>query len=490
MSLAKFPHGLFLNDQISRDSRALYVRITRNNLSEVSAMRSITLVVVLMSLAQCGVLYRSSSVVEGASDSTNVRVFAITSETVLQANRSSYAPKTLPAVFSQTAGGGRSLRGTGALPEAPLNNEQRPNSLELRVPPDVQPGPYMIGIGDVVLLSTPSATSTVEQLSGLLAAQNSRQGYTVQDDGSIKIPNVGRVRIAGMTIEDAEANLFQKMVENQIDPTFSLEISEFNSKKVSIGGAVGQPTVVPLNLTPLYLEQALAAAGGISVVDLDYASIRIYRDGNLYQIPLTQLYSQTGLIRTRLLPGDAVFVDTEYELNRAQAYFEQQITLVQAKQQARQSALQELQTEVSIRQNNLSEARDNYRSRIELGADNRDYVYLTGEVGEQSRFALPLERTAKLADALYAEASGYQVATGDISQIYVLRASDDPREFGAVTAWHLDARNAGNLVLATRFELRPDDIVFIAQQPVTTWNRAISQIFPQFLAAGDLLAGN
>ncbi len=47
-----------------------------------------------------------------------------------------------------------------------------------------------------------------------------------------------------------------------------------------------------------------------------------------------------------------------------------------------------------------------------------------------------------------------------------------------MTAWHLDASNAVNFVIATRFELRPSDIVFVSQQPVTRWNRAIAQILP------------
>ncbi|HBR38496.1 MAG TPA: sugar transporter, partial [Sulfitobacter pontiacus] len=56
---------------------------------------------------------------------------------------------------------------------------------------------------------------------------------------------------------------------------------------------------------------------------------------------------------------------------------------------------------------------------------------------------------------------------------------------GAITAWHLDARNAANFALAPRFELRPDDIIFIAQQPVTKWSRAVSQILPQILSVGN-----
>lgn len=444
-------------------------------------MKKLIMLVALTAVAGCGAVYRTSSVVPGVGDGTNVRVVPLTAETVVQANRAPFEPKTLPAVFSMTAGGGSGLRGAGALPEPTFDLESRPGALALRAPPAANPGAYEIGVGDVVLLSTPSTGSTVEQLSGLLAAQNARQGYTVQDDGSINIPNVGRVRIAGLTIEDAEAALFQKLVENQFDPTFSLEIAEFNSRKVSIGGAVGTPGVVPVSLTPLYLGDALAAAGGVSVEDQDFASVRIYRDGTLYQIPLTTLYERPDLLRTRLIDGDAVFVDTEYELGQAQSYFEQQITLVGARQQARAAALNELQLEVDLRRSELTEARTNYQSRIDLGADNRDYVYLTGEVGKQSRFALPYDRKANLADAMFSEASGVTVETGDVSQIYVLRASSDPREFGAVTAWHLDTRNAANYALSTRFELRPDDIVFIAQQPITKWNRAVAQLVPSLI---------
>jgi len=410
-----------------------------------------------------------------------MRVVGIIAESVVQANRAPYSPATLPAVFNQTTGQPGQLRGAGALPEPPLRPEFRPNALDTRLPPDPVIGPYQIGVGDVVLLSTPTVQGdTVAELTGLLAAQNARQGYTVQDDGTINIPNVGRVMLGGATIEDAEATLFQELVRNQIDPNFSLEIAEFNSRRVSVGGAVGAPGVVPVRLTPLYLEEVLAQAGGITAADVDFASIRLYREGTLYQIPLSRLYADSGLLRTRLQHGDAIFVDTEYELETAQAYFEQQLTLIQARQDFRTRAFQELQAEFAVRSQALNEARTNYEARVKLGADYRDYVYLAGEVGTQSRFPLPFDRRAVLADALF-ENGGIQSATGDVSQVYVLRSADDPDEFGSVTAWHLDATNAANFALAAQFELRPEDTIFVAQQPITRWDRAISQFVPTLI---------
>lgn len=446
----------------------------------------IALLATALMLSACGSVYRSSAVEAGLDDGTAVRVVKMTPETVVQANRSAYQPKTLPAIFSRTAGLGSTQRGVGALPSPTFALETPPASLVLRAPPPVNPGPYTIGVSDVVLLSTPSTGSTVDELSGLLAAQNSRQGYTVQDDGSVNIPNVGRVALAGLTIEQAEDRLFQRLVENQFDPTFSLEIAEFNSRRVSIGGAVAQPGVLPIGLQPLLLGDALAAVGSVAVPDQDFATVRIYRDGVLYQIPVTTLYERGDLLNTRLIDGDAVFVDTSYELDQAQTYFQQEIVLVQARQQARIAALNELNAEVSIRRGELNEARANYQLRRELGGNTADYVYLAGEVDDQTRFALPYETTASLADAVFDSAGGISSDTGDVSQIYVLRASDDPRDFGAVTAWHLDARNAANFPLMTAFELRPDDVIFVAQQPITRWNRAISQLLPSLFSATNL----
>ncbi len=452
-------------------------------------MTLLTRFALLISLAGCGAIYNSPEVNPIAGSGEKVRVVPMTGESVMLANRSTYRPLALPAVFSQTAGGGSGLRGTGATPEPAIDSRPPNGALETRLPPPVNPGPYKIGIGDVVLLATPQVGGTVAELTGLLAAQNSRQGYTVQDDGAIAIPNVGRVQIAGMTLEEAEAELFQQLVAHQIDPSFSLEISEFNSKKVSVGGAVARPAVAPITLTPLYLDAALAAAGGVTVTDPDYASIRIYRDGTIYQIPLNDLYSKSGMKRIQLIDGDSVFVDTSYNLDLAQAYFAEQIQLASFKQAARKNALDELNAEVALRRGQLQEERQNFQTRLSLDGIKRDYVYLTGEVGKQGRFALPFDHVATLADAIYSN-DGVPTRTGNVREIYVLRGSDDPREFASVTAWQLNAKNAGNLLLATRFELRPNDVVFVAEQPVTRWNRVIQQITPSLISTGINASNN
>lgn len=443
-------------------------------------MRIAVAFVTTLALSACGAGYHSQRVVSGTTNEAKVRVVDVTPQSVMLANRSAYTPQELPSVFKITAGTGGGLRGTGAVPEPAYTAQTRPGVLETRLPPAAPPQPYKIGIGDVVLLATPTGSS-VEELSGLLAAQNSRQGYTVQDDGSIAIPDVGRVAIAGLTLEEAEDTLFQSLVSAQIEPTFSLEISEFNSKKVSIGGAVAAPGVIPITLTPLYLDEALAQVGGTTTANLDYTSVRLYRDGTIYQVPLEALYTNSRIQKIPLLAGDSIFVDDTYQLDQASAYFQQQIQLSQYRQSARSAALTQLQSEVTLRRNQLAEARSNYEAEVGFDAAKRDYVYLTGEVKQQGRFTLPLGRQASLADALYEGAGGIAVTTADPRHIYVLRGSEDPMEFDEFTAWQLNTKNAAALTLAARFELRPNDIIFVAEQPVTKWNRTISQITPSLI---------
>ncbi|MBL4813134.1 MAG: polysaccharide biosynthesis/export family protein [Rhodobacteraceae bacterium] len=405
----------------------------------------------------------------------------ITRENIILANRQAYTPRNLPGYFSQVTGGGN-LRGTSTLPPAPQVPDVQVGRLELRPPPNGAGGPYRIGIGDVVRLATRVATVSPDAWTGGAASENNRQNYTVRDDGAVTIPEIGSIPLANMTIEEAEASLFRRFVESGLDPAFALEIAGFNSARINVGGAVGSASVIPITLSPPTLAEALTLAGGVRVGDPQFGSIRIYRDGTLYQIPLRD-YNRLGELRAlTMVAGDSVFVDTGYDLDRALNYYEQQVNLTVLRRADRTQALLELQNEVALRRATLDEARGLFQARTDLGAEERDYVYLAGEVNEQSRFALPYGRQASLADVLYGS-GGFSTETGNPAQIYVLRAGVGVEGFGAVTAWHLDASNAVNLTLATQMEMRPDDIIFIEEQPITRWNRALQQLFPPLITA-------
>lgn len=432
------------------------------------------LLLATLSLTGCGVIYIAPSVTDYAT-TADVTVVPLTSDAAQTANNSTYRPRSLPSVFFQNAGTGAGIVAAGALPDPASEQQFRPAPIETRLPAPIPPVPYQIGVGDVLVLATLQSASSIEELSGLLAAQNRRQGYTVQDDGSIAVPDVGRVQLAGLNLEEAEAEVFEALVSGNLDPTFSIEVAEFNSKKVSVGGAVPKPTTLPITLTPLTLQEAVVAAGGTTSLDTQFTTVRLYRDGTLYQVPFNDLPNTD----VTLVAGDSIFVDTSYQLEQAQAYFSEQITLTQLRQSARSQALATLQTEINLRRAALSEDRSNFQDRLTADAVDRDFVYLSGEVSTQGRFPLPFGRQATLADALFAQ-GGPIPDTGNPSEIYLLRGHRDDH----VTAFHLDGRNPVNMLQATEIELRPNDIIFVSQQPVTQWNRVVQQLVPSLIIAG------
>jgi polysaccharide export outer membrane protein len=447
----------------------------------LNILKGIAFSCLVAGVSGCGVSYNSPSIKDRTGEMP-VSVVEMNAQTVASANSTAYTPKSLPAVFYAAASNASSTPGAGALPAQPFLPSENREELEFRPLPETPPTPYRIGVGDVLLLATKSPSSTVEQLSGLLASQNQRQGYTVRDGGTIAIPNIEAISVAGLTLQEAEDVVFQALVRNQLDPTFSLEVAEFNSQRVAIGGAVKSETLVPITLNRLTLSDALTAAGGLTLRDEDFASIRIFREGTLYQIPVKMFRARADLQNRILQNGDAVFVDTSYDLDRALTYYKAQLDVIALRSSTRSSALQALSTEIGIRRSALDEQRRIFELRQKLGSEDRDFVYLTGEVNDQSRVPLPYDRQSNLADVLYGQ-GGFDTTTGDPSEIYVLRETDSVS--GAVTAYHLDARNAADVVLATKFEMRPNDVVFVEEQPITKWSRALQQAFPSLLRAAE-----
>jgi len=457
-----------------------------------------------MALAGCGVVYTVPSVDDGSAFSLgedsgyDVRVIDLTAETARAANLDDYVAARLPLAF-QPEGVERAARripDIGSLPAMPRPsalNQNRPGQIETRLPPRTEPQPYRIGVADALVLSLTDSPTTVEALPALITAQSKRNDYVVQDDGAIAIPDVGRVRVAGLTVQDAEARIFEALLQAGIDPAFSLEIAEFNSKSVTIAGMVRQPTLAPITLKPLYLHEAVSLAGGDAVAEPETGRIQITRRNRLYQVPLERLRNDPSVREILLQDGDTVFVTTDYRAETAAERFRQEMAQRDQAISASQFSLTRADIEERIRANalaNLESDRDLFKSRLELGAVDRPYAYLAGEVLRTKRIPLPFEQAANLADILFDE-NRIDIRTADYGEIYVLRAETDPELAGGLNAYHLDADNAVNLAAATQLELRPNDVVFISEQPITSWNRVISQVLPNlFLSAANLASQN
>jgi len=434
-------------------------RGSKQNLAGRSVKQAI-LVFMALTLTGCGIAYQTSYVRDDAS--VNIRVVQLTPETVLEANRLAYTPQSWPTAFVSIEELKNSEKNDKT--RGPVFDPQRLDGvIEWRMP-DSEPLTYIIGVGDVLTLNMQLKESLGDVLNGLVESQSSQRGFRVQDDGAVSIPDIGRVVIGGLTLNEAESTVYQHLLAAGVSPSFSIEITEFNSQKISVSGSVKSPGVLPLTLQPLYLDEAIYESGGFGISDASFIIVRLYRNGSIYQIFGPELYNQSNANRILLKDGDTIIVDVTDKYDR----------ILGLREQAEARKLDQIETQTRIKANNAS----SLLSRMQYGSIPREYVYIIGEVFQQSRYTLPFEHNAYLADALVESSGGVSSLTGNPKQIYVLRGAADLKNFAPITALHLDTTNAANFLLATRLELRPKDVVFVGTQPITNWNRMIQQILP------------
>jgi polysaccharide biosynthesis/export protein len=108
---------------------------------------------------------------------------------------------------------------------------------------------------------------------------------------------------------------------------------------------------------------------------------------------------------------------------------------------------------------------------INVGDRGRNKVFVLGEV-RQPQSKLMVRGRLTLAEALN-ETGGLEPSVANVGNIFVIRG-----DYEAPSIYHLDASSADSLLLATQFQLRPRDVVFVSTYKLAQWNRVIAQILP------------
>ena len=185
--------------------------------------------------------------------------------------------------------------------EEPLVLEARPapRFVPSEPVPDLGGDDYRIGRQDLLEIEV----FDLEQLS---------QTVRVSDDGSITVPLLGRLQVAGLTKTELEALITRLLAERYVqDPQVTVFVKEYESKKISVTGAVKRPgTFERLGAKPLL--EMISLAGGL---DEDFGeSIIVWRRGaegqtQRIEIDLRDLmYTADTSLNIALAPNDIVFV--------------------------------------------------------------------------------------------------------------------------------------------------------------------------------------
>ena len=109
----------------------------------------------------------------------------------------------------------------------------------------------------------------------ILGEKDIAHDYRVQPDGSIDFPYVDRLTVAGLEPQQIEELIKKALIAKKIlvDPQVTLVVKQYNSKKVSIVGAVQKPGSLSWS-EGMKLVDAISLAGGLtSIADGDHVRI-------------------------------------------------------------------------------------------------------------------------------------------------------------------------------------------------------------------------
>ena len=257
---------------------------------------------------------------------------------------------------------------------------------------------------------------------GSISDEYSVRLLPVTSEGYVSIVEVGRIDVLGKTISQIEAAMSASILRSGVDPRFEVSIQGFNSQKIYFGGSI-PPNVISFTDSPLSLSQALTTAG-VSVAPGADKLVKIFRGKFEFRLLANDILSTSKLPTYYLQGGDRIFVENLF-----------------------------------------------YRPET---------VILTGEVGSQSTFPISAETRPTLSDAIF-ERRALALFTSDSSQIYLIRRNADKS-----IAYHLDGSNPARLAVAGDLELRPQDIIFVSEQPVTRYNRVLQQLLGALAGSREL----
>ncbi|NML33893.1 polysaccharide biosynthesis/export family protein [Paraburkholderia antibiotica] len=264
----------------------------------------------------------------------------------------------------------------------------------------------------------PSQTQGATPLASAPISTGSGEGgltVRVASNGTIFFPRVGRIKVVGKSMQQVQEALTHSLSRTVRNPQLDVRVSGFNSQSVQVTGNLRTPSSEAITDSPLTVLDAINRAGG-ALPDADLQNVGVTRNGRRYTVDIASLL-ETGNPQQNVLLQDGDIIDVP----------------------------------------------DRSNSR----------VFVLGEVNKPT--SLPMNRgRLTLADALTG-AGSLDVKTGDPRFVYVVRGADKTL---TPDVYQLDMTQVDALMLMTKFDLQPKDVVYVQVSSSARFNRALEQITP------------
>jgi polysaccharide export outer membrane protein len=282
---------------------------------------------------------------------------------------------------------------------------------------------YFVGVGDILSITVwdhPELTLPAgEQRSQL------ESGNSVDAQGEIFYPYIGRLNAAGHTVGEIQQKLTERLSDYIPDPQIEVKVAAFNSQKVVVTGAVNQPGSITISNIPLTLLEAVNDSGGLDAA-ADITHVTVQRGGHTYYIHLKDFISNGKNGGNPVLKGGDI-------------------------------------VNVPVHKNNVA--------------------YVLGQIQQPGPVNLGNDGLS-LTEAI-SQRGGLNENTADAQGIFVFRTSSSDNN---IDVFQLDATTPLAFVLATQFAMHPQDVVYIVTDPAVQWNAVIAALAPSVSAVRGLQA--
>jgi len=246
---------------------------------------------------------------------------------------------------------------------------------------------------------------------------------TVSANGKIYLPNIGTIFVVNKTLEELNIEIHEALKNEGLISTFQLDLSGFVSKKIYMLNKTLGSKVIPLTNFKTTLKDLVLNNDNFSTKSEGIFLISLKRYGEIYRFTLAELLNPK-------MPDIWMKGDDQIE--------------------------------------------------IEFVEYKPGQVYALSGAG--NALILPIKPSVRetLANVLFVPNGAFGNLSARRSEVYLLRGQNP------AVAYHLDAQDVSRILVAAKTELRPNDIIYVADRPIISFSRTLAEITPLRILLRDL----
>ena len=249
----------------------------------------------------------------------------------------------------------------------------------------------------------------------------------IGSNGNILLPGIGNINVVNSLLKDVQNKISNILQKKGLKTLFQLELTKYKSKKVYLIQKNVSSSIIPLSNKKVSLRELLLNAKSFVEPKNGLLLITLTRNKKSYRIPANKLLDPNT---------PDIWVQSEDQI------------------------------EVEIL---------NYKP---------GQVYALSGAGNATAVTINPSQRETLANILFTPGGALSNSSAKRSEVYLLRGR------GPSIAYHLDAQNVSRILVAAETELRPNDIIYVAERPIISFSRLLSEITPLRILLKDIQDNN